>query len=78
VILGRKFLETFRKTLGTEVVVVIPDRYAVYVFPKIGGDYAGYADALIERHEDAVYPVSLEVFEVTGKGVRAIGTLAKR
>lgn len=78
VILGEKFREKFRKTIGDELVVLIPDRNSVFVFPKLAGGYGEFGETMIEWYDDAVYPVSLEVFEVSGKGVRVIGSFSRR
>ncbi|MFV1994242.1 MAG: hypothetical protein ACC661_02305 [Verrucomicrobiales bacterium] len=73
VVLAAKFLERFRESLGDELVVMIPNRSTVLVFPKLASDYADYGEAVIEMYRDAVYPASLEIFVVDARGMRAIG-----
>ncbi len=78
VILGEAFRKEFRETLGPELVVVIPDRFTVIVYPKLGGNYHKIGPTIIERYDRAVYPVSIELFELDAKGaLNAIGGFSR-
>lgn len=77
VIYSPGFLEHFRENLGSEVLVVVPDRFSIYVFPRFGKALDEFGPSLVRRYEDAVFKVSLEVFLIgTGKGPRALGKIA--
>ena len=78
VVLREAFRKEFRETLGPELVVVIPDRFTVIVFPKLGGGYQGIGPKMIEKFDEAVYPVSVELFQIDAKrGLSAIGGFSR-
>lgn len=74
VVFAPEFLPMFADTLGPKLLVAIPDRHTVIVFPRLASDYRDYAGPIIARHKDATHPGSLELFEVSEAGLRAVGT----
>ncbi len=72
-VLGTKFLAMFEATLGDKLLVVVPSRSKAFVFPKLASEYAQYASVVIEAYQNADFPVSLEVFEVSAEGWKVIG-----
>jgi hypothetical protein len=72
-ILAPKFLSLFEDTLGPKVIVAIPNRFVAYVFPALASDYVDYAPLIHREYRETAAPVSLEVFEFSPEGVRAIG-----
>ena len=72
-VLSPDFLKTFADVFGDKLLVALPNRYTVYVFPKLASDYQDYAEMVIEDYKSSAYPVSLEVFEVGPKGLKAVG-----
>ena len=73
VVLAPKFLDLFSGIFGTTVLVAIPNRHTIYVFPKLASDYQDYAPMILDAYHDALNPVSTEVFELGPHGMRAIG-----
>jgi hypothetical protein len=73
VVLAPKFREKFKKTLGEDLIVLIPDRFTVFVFPRLVSDYGAYGEAIVEQYQDATYGVSIEVFTIDNEGLRVIG-----
>ena len=69
-----EFREMFRETLGDQLLVVIPKRSKVYVFPKLASTIGDYQGRFGQLFRDALYPASSEIFEVTSKGLRAFGS----
>ena len=59
---------------GPSLLVALPNRFTVYVFPELASEYKDYAPMVIRAYEESAYPVSLEVFEISQSGIRAIGT----
>ena len=53
--------------------VAVPNRYTVYVFPRLASEYKEYSPLVMGAYHDSAYPVSLEVFEISPGGIRAIG-----
>lgn len=77
ILLSENFLPTFKKTMGETVRVVILDRQVIYVFPGLGGKLDGYGSALAEEYQATRQPVSLEIFQVSNKGFKVIGTIER-
>jgi hypothetical protein len=73
-VLAPKFYETFRATMGDDLVVLIPDRFTVYVFPRPMGEYKEWGRKIIESYAEASYPVSLEVFLLNKTGLSGLGS----
>ncbi len=72
-VLTPKFLSLFEGVFGSTVLVAIPNRQTVFVFPKLASAYMDYAPMVLEAYRDAANPVSTEVFEIGPKGMRAVG-----
>jgi len=73
-VLSPNFLKMFADVFGDKPLVALPNRYTVYIFPKLASDYRNYADMVISDYKNSAYPVSLEVFEVSPAGLKAVGT----
>lgn len=72
-VLAPGFLAIFKDTLGSEVILAIPNRNTVYVFPKLASTYLDYAPLVAEGYHESLHPVSLEVFELDATGLKAVG-----
>ncbi|HEX4086479.1 MAG TPA: hypothetical protein VHY22_16315 [Chthoniobacteraceae bacterium] len=72
-VLAPDFLKKFKDIFGPKVLVAIPNRFTVYVFPSLASDYRNYAPMVIRAYQNSAYPVSLEVFEISDRGIKAIG-----
>jgi hypothetical protein len=72
-ILSPDFLREFKGIFGPTVLVALPNRFTVYVFPGLASEYKEYSPMIIRAYQDSAYPVSLEVFEISASGMRAIG-----
>jgi hypothetical protein len=73
-VLAPDFLKKFREIFGDSVLVAIPNRFTVFVFPRLASKYQDYSPLVMRAYHDSAYPVSLEVFEISADGIRAIGT----
>ncbi len=72
-VLAPKFLDLFQDTLGEKVLLVVPNRFTAYVFPALASNYQDYSPMVFEAFRATAWPVSVEVFEVSADGVRAVG-----
>jgi len=72
-VLAPKFLEIFRDTLGDKVLLVVPNRFTAYVFPALASNYQDYYPMVFEAYRGTAWPISVEVFEVSAAGMRAVG-----
>jgi len=75
VIFSPGFLDHFREKLGHQVLVVVPDRSSLFVFPRFGPFLDEFGPALVRRYREAVFKVSLEVFLISEDGPRAVGRI---
>jgi hypothetical protein len=74
VVLAPEFAQQFEDIFGPKPLVVMPNRSTIYVFPALAGKHAQYSAMVLTAWHSREPRVSLEVFEVTGKGLRAVGT----
>lgn len=72
-VLVPEFRRTFEETFGPKMLVAVPNRYTVYIFPALASTYRDYAPMILEAYRATPYPVSVEVFELSENGLRAIG-----
>lgn len=73
-VLAPEFAAMFTDTLGPDLLVAIPNRYRVYVYPALASDFADTAGLVVRDYELSGYPVSKEVFRLTKDGLRAVGS----
>ena len=72
-VLAPKFLAMFKDTLGDKLLVVVPNRFTAFVFPRLASHYAEYAPMVFRAYRATAWPVSVEVFEVSADGWRGFG-----
>jgi hypothetical protein len=53
--------------------VVVPNRFTAYVFSPIASNYRDYWPMVFADFRATAYPVSVEVFEISESGLRAVG-----
>lgn len=73
-VLAPGFGKRFETTFGSDLIVLIPSRNLVYVFPKLEGRYNEMRDTIIDQYQTSICPVSCELFEVKDGEIEAIGT----
>ncbi len=73
-VLAPKFGEMFAQTLGPDLLVAIPNRNLIYVFPKQSLVSQGFADLIYAEYQASSHPVSRELFELRDGKLIAIGT----
>ena len=69
-----EFRDLFKETLGDQLLIVIPNRFSVYVFPKLASTIGDYQRKFMQLFDDSVYPASSEIFELNRHGLRAFGS----
>ena len=70
-----EFWKEFADVFGPKMIVVIPNRQTVFVFPGLATDYAEYAPFIFQAWRGPAAKVSLEVFELSERGLKAVGRL---
>lgn len=76
-VLAPDFIKTFEDVFGPDILVAIPNRYRVYIYPALASQFEATADAVIADFHLTPFPVSQEVFRVTASGLEAVGTFEK-
>ena len=72
-VLAPDFLKTFEPVFGPKILIAIPSRYCVFVFPQLAGEHRNYAPMVLDAFKATPYPVSREVFELSAGGLKAVG-----
>jgi hypothetical protein len=72
-VLTPEFWHRFEGTFGPKMRVIIPNRNTVFIFPDVGEDIQPHAAMVIDAWRSSAPKVSLEVFQLTERGLRAIG-----
>ncbi len=70
-----EFRKQFEDVFGPKMLLVMPNRQTVFVFPGIGVDLSEYAPMILEAWRSLAAKVSLEVFELSGHGLKAAGRI---
>lgn len=74
-VLAPEFGETFRDTLGPDLLVAIPTRNQVLVFSKQDDAHLRLAETIIGNYLGSNYPVSREIFAWENGRLRSLGVL---
>ena len=73
VVLAPDFARTFADVLGPDLLVAIPNRYRIYVYPALASKFDQTSELVRRDYELSPYPVSTEVFRITPNGLVAVG-----
>jgi hypothetical protein len=74
-ILNPGFLRRFSAIFGPELIVAMPSRTKIYVFPKLANRLPEMARTIRDDYLISPHPVSTELFELSKKGMKTIGTV---
>jgi len=74
-ILTKGFLSRFSALFGPELLVAVPARNKVYIFPKLANRIPEMGGTIRDDYLISPMPVSTEVFELTKNGLKAVGTV---
>jgi hypothetical protein len=72
-VLAPGFLELFKDVLGEKILVVVPNRFTAYVFPRLASEHQAFAPMIFRAFRETPWPVSVEMFEVSAAGWKCIG-----
>jgi hypothetical protein len=73
-VLAPEFASLFNETLGPDVLVAIPNRYRIFVFPRGTPAFQRFSEIVIAEYDSSSYPVSKELFTVRKGKLTAIGS----
>lgn len=74
-VLAPEFGETFRDTLGPDLLVAIPTRHQVLVFSKQDDAHLRLSETIIGNYLGSNFPVSREIFALEKGRLRSLGVL---
>ena len=69
------FLKHFSAIFGPEVIIAIPARNKIYIFPKLANQLQAMAGTIRDDYLISPQPLSTELFELSKKGIRTIGDI---
>ena len=76
-VLAPDFLQRFTPLFGRKMLLALPDRHTVFLFPRLASRYQEYAGRVLAVYRQSECPVSREVFELSAEGLRAIGAYSE-
>jgi hypothetical protein len=73
-VLAPEFASLFRETLGPDVLIAIPNRFRIFVFPRGTPAFQRFSDIVIAEYDSSSYPVSKELFTLQKGKLSAVGS----
>ena len=74
-VLTKGFLTKFSALFGPELLIAVPSRNKVYVFPKLANRIPEMSATIRDDYLISPMPVSTELFELSKGGLKAVGTI---
>jgi len=72
-VLAPDFAKLFTETLGPDILIAIPNRNRIFVFPRLSSTYQAMTDIVIAEYLSSSTPVSRELFILRKGELSAIG-----
>jgi hypothetical protein len=72
-VLGPEFLRQYEDIFGPKPLVVMPNRHTVFIFPGQAGQHERFAPVVLRAWHSEAPRVSLEVFQLSLTGLKAVG-----
>jgi len=72
-VLSPEFGARFEPIFGPDILVAVPRREKVYIFPKLATEFPRFSEMVVLDYLNAVYPVSRELFEWKDGKLKAVG-----
>jgi hypothetical protein len=72
-VLAPGFDKLFTETLGPDVFIAIPNRYKIFVFPRLSSAYQAMSEIVIAEYESSSEPISRELFILRKGELSAVG-----
>jgi hypothetical protein len=73
-VLAPEFASLFRETLGPDVLIAIPNRFRIFVFPRGTPAFQRFSEIVIAEYDSSSYPVSKELFTLRKGKLTAVGS----
>jgi len=72
-VLAPGFAKLFEETLGPDILIAIPNRNRIFIFPRLSSAYARMTDIIVAEYESSSTPVSRELFTFRNGTLTALG-----
>jgi len=72
-VLAPGFAKLFEQTLGPDVLIAIPNRTRIFVFPRLSSAYERLSDLVVVEYGSSSEPVSREIFTINNGTLTALG-----
>jgi hypothetical protein len=73
-VLAPEFGTLFRETLGPDILIAIPNRFRIFVFPRGTPAFQHFSEIVIAEYDSSSYPVSKELFTLRKGKLTAVGS----
>jgi len=74
-ILSPEFLDHFSAIFGPEILISLPTQNKICIFPRLANHLAEMSGAIRDEYLLSSIPASTEIFELSSKGIRAVGSI---
>lgn len=74
-VLAPDFTDKFDETLGPDLLVIMPNRNTVIVFPRAAPQLGSVSDLVFSEFRSSTYPISREIFTVRNGRLAAVGLM---
>lgn len=72
-VLAPDFAKLFAETLGPDILIAIPNRTHIFVFPRLSSTFRAMTDIIVAEYESSASPVSRELFTLRNGELLAVG-----
>ena len=73
-VLAPEFAALFSDTIGPDLVLAIPNRFRIFIFPKASPASERMSHIVVAEYDSSAYPVSKELFSLKKGKLIAIGS----
>jgi hypothetical protein len=73
-VLAPEFGTLFRETLGPDILIAIPNRFRIFIFPRGTPAFQRLSEIVIAEYDSSSYPVSKELFTLRKGKLTAVGS----
>ena len=72
-VLAPDFAARFADTIGPDMIIAIPSRNKIFLFPNLTPTYLDRSETVILEYKSSPFPVSMELFSIKDGRLTAIG-----
>jgi hypothetical protein len=73
-VLAPELFSSLKEALGTKMLILAPSRFRIYIFPRASSDFQQWGKRILREYDEATYPATYEVLELSKDSIRCIGS----